>query len=91
MKEFADKAGKSFEAGPVKAAAARTGKSPAQIVLRWHIQLGHAAIARSVNPGRQAENLDIFDFTLTDDEMKAIEGLDAGLRNGPDPSVFKMM
>ncbi|WP_417410229.1 aldo/keto reductase [Hoeflea sp.] len=83
--------GKSFEADPVKAAAARTGKSPAQIVLRWHIQLGHAAIARSVNPGRQAENLDIFDFTLTDEEMKAIEGLDAGLRNGPDPSVFKMM
>ncbi|WP_339766072.1 aldo/keto reductase [uncultured Hoeflea sp.] len=83
--------GKSFEADPIKAAAARTGKSPAQIVLRWHIQLGHAAIARSVNPGRQAENLDLFDFSLTDDEMKAIAGLDVGLRNGPDPSVFKMM
>ncbi|MGJ8570127.1 MAG: aldo/keto reductase [Hoeflea sp.] len=83
--------GKSFETDPVKAAAARTGKSPAQIVLRWHIQLGHAAIARSVNPGRQAENLDVFDFTLTDDEMEAIAGLDVGLRNGPDPSVFKMM
>jgi 2,5-diketo-D-gluconate reductase A len=83
--------GKSFEADPIKAAAARTGKSPAQIVLRWHIQLGHAAIARSVNPDRQAENLDVFDFSLTDDEMKAIAGLDVGLRNGPDPSVFKMM
>lgn len=83
--------GKSFETDPVKAAAARTGKSPAQIVLRWHIQLGHAAIARSVNPGRQAENLDVFDFALTDDEMKGIAGLDVGLRNGPDPSVFKMM
>ena len=83
--------GKSFEADPIKAAAARTGKSPAQIVLRWHIQLGHAAIARSVNPGRQAENLDVFDFTLKDDEMKAIDGLDVGLRNGPDPSVFKLM
>lgn len=83
--------GKSFEAEPIKAAAARTGKSPAQVILRWHLQLGHAAIARSVNPGRQAENLDVFDFTLTDDEMKAIEGLDVGLRNGPDPSVFKMM
>jgi 2,5-diketo-D-gluconate reductase A len=66
-------------------------KVPAQVILRWHLQLGHAAIARSVNPGRQAENLDVFDFTLTDDEMKAIEGLDVGLRNGPDPSVFKMM
>jgi 2,5-diketo-D-gluconate reductase A len=83
--------GKSFEADPIKAAAARTGKSPAQVILRWHLQLGHAAIARSVNPGRQAENLDVFDFTLTGDEMKAIEGLDVGLRNGPDPSVFKMM
>lgn len=82
--------GRSFEAEPIKAAAARTGKSPAQIILRWHMQLGHAAIARSVNPGRQAENLDVFNFTLTDDEMKAIEGLDVGLRNGPDPSVFKM-
>ncbi len=83
--------GKSFEADPIKAAAARTGKSPAQVVLRWHLQLGHAAISRSVNPGRQAENLDVFDFTLTDEEMKAIEGLDIGLRNGPDPSVFKLM
>ncbi|MEM5491968.1 aldo/keto reductase [Hoeflea sp. AS16] len=83
--------GKSFEAEPVKAAAARTGKSPAQIILRWHMQLGHAAIARSVNPARQAENLDVFDFALTDDEMKAIAGLDVGLRNGPDPSVFKLM
>lgn len=83
--------GRSFEAEPVKAAAARTGKSSAQVILRWHMQLGHAAIARSVNPGRQAENFDVFDFTLADDEMKAIEGLDVGLRNGPDPSVFKMM
>lgn len=83
--------GKSFEADPVKAAAARTGKSPAQVVVRWHLQLGHAAISRSVKPERQAENLDVFDFTLTDEEMKAIETLDVGLRNGPDPSVFKLM
>ncbi|WP_394688951.1 aldo/keto reductase [Hoeflea sp.] len=82
---------RSFEAEPITAAAARTGKSPAQVILRWHMQLGHAAIARSVNPGRQAENLDVFDFTLTDDEMSAIATLDVGLRNGPDPSVFKMM
>lgn len=82
---------RSFEAKPIQAAAARTGKSPAQVILRWHMQLGHAAIARSVNPGRQAENLDVFDFRLTDDEMKAIATLDVGLRNGPDPSVFKMM
>jgi len=83
--------GKSFEADPIKAAAARTGKSPAQVILRWHIQLGHAVIARSINPGRQAENIDVFDFTLTDDEMNAIATLDVGLRTGPDPSVFKLM
>ncbi|MDF1609519.1 aldo/keto reductase [Hoeflea sp. YIM 152468] len=83
--------GKSFDAEPIKAAAARTGKSPAQVILRWHLQLDHAVITRSVNPRRQAENLDVFDFTLTGDEMKAIAGLDVGLRNGPDPSVFKLM
>ncbi|AKI00154.1 aldo/keto reductase, diketogulonate reductase [Hoeflea sp. IMCC20628] len=83
--------GKSFDAEPIKAAAARTGKSPAQVVLRWHVQLGHAVITRSVNPGRQAENLDVFDFTLTDDEMSAIATLDVGLRCGPDATVFKLM
>ena len=83
--------GRSFEAKPIQAAAQRTGKSPAQITLRWHIQLGHAVIARSVNPARQAENLDVFDFALTEDEMKAIATLDVGLRTGPDPSVFKLM
>ncbi|MXQ09262.1 aldo/keto reductase [Alphaproteobacteria bacterium GH1-50] len=83
--------GRSFEADALTAPAKRTGKSPAQVILRWHIQLGNAVIPRSTNAGRQAENLDVFDFTLTDDEMAAISGLDVGLRTGPDPSVFKMM
>lgn len=83
--------GRSFEADAITAAAARTGKSPAQVILRWHIQLGHAVIPRSVKPARQAENLDVFDFALSDDEMEAIGRLDVGLRTGPDPSVFKMM
>lgn len=83
--------GRSFEAEPITSAAERTGKSPAQVILRWHLQLGNAVIPRSVKPARQAENLDVFDFTLTDDEMAAISGLDVGLRTGPDPSVFKMM
>lgn len=82
---------RSFEAEPIARAAARTGKSPAQVILRWHIQLGNAVIPRSVNPQRQAENLDVFDFDLTDEEMAAIGTLDVGLRTGPDPSVFKMM
>ena len=83
--------GRSFEKDPLTAAAERTGKSPAQVVLRWHLQLGNAVISRSVNPGRQAENIDIFDFELTDAEMAAIATLDVGARTGPDPSVFKMM
>ena len=83
--------GRSFEAEVITSAAARTGKSPAQVILRWHVQLGNAVIPRSVKPHRQAENLDVFDFELTDDEMAAIATLDVGLRTGPDPSVFKMM
>ena len=54
------------------------GKSPTQVVLRWHIQLGLVAIPRSGNPGRIAENIDIFDFELTEQEMSAISGLDRG-------------
>ncbi|MCB1358813.1 MAG: aldo/keto reductase [Maritimibacter sp.] len=83
--------GRSFEKPALTAPAKRTGKSPAQVVLRWHLQLGHAVISRSVNPERQAQNLDIFDFELTPEEMDAIATLDVGLRTGPDPSVFKFM
>lgn len=82
---------RSFEAEPVVAAATRTDKSPAQVILRWHIQLGHAVIPRSIKPARQRENLELFDFDLTSAEMTAMETLDIGLRTGPDPSVFKMM
>ncbi|MFD0978967.1 aldo/keto reductase [Tropicimonas aquimaris] len=82
---------RSFEDAPITEAAARTGKSPAQVVLRWHIQLGNAVIPRSEKPSRQAENLDVFDFDLTPAEMEAIAGLDIGLRCGPDPSVFRLL
>ena len=54
------------------------GKSPTQVVLRWHVQLGPVAIPRSGNPGRIAENIDIFDFELTEQEMNTISGLDRG-------------
>ena len=81
--------GRSFEKEALTAPAKRTGKSPAQVVLRWHLQLGHAVISRSENPGRQAQNLDIFDFELTPEEMDAITALDRGARTGPDPSVFR--
>lgn len=54
------------------------GKSATQVVLRWHIQLGLVAIPRSGNPGRIAENIDIFDFELSEQEMDIISGLDRG-------------
>lgn len=83
--------GRSFGSDVITSIAARTGKSPAQVVIRWHLQLGNAVIPRSIKPERQAENLDVFDFELTDDDMAAMASLDVGLRTGPDPSVFKIM
>lgn len=61
------------------------GKSPAQVMLRWHLQEGRQVIPKSVKPQRIAENLNVFDFRLTDDEIASIDGLDTGVRGGPDP------
>ena len=65
--------------------AAKYGKTPAQVVLRWHIEHGFSAIPKSVRPERIAENFDVFDFTLTQDEVAALDALDMGVRGGPDP------
>lgn len=65
--------------------AAKYGKTPAQIVLRWHLELGISAIPKSVKASRIAENIDIFDFSLPADEVQAISALDTGARGGPDP------
>ena len=67
--------------------AAAHGRTPAQLMLRWHLQEGRSAIPKSVNPGRIAENFDVFDFSLSDEELARIDALDAGVRNGPDPDV----
>ncbi|MFF4345203.1 aldo/keto reductase [Kitasatospora sp. NPDC001540] len=72
----------------VTAIAARTGKSPAQVVLRWHLQLGNVVIPKSVTPARIRQNLDVFDFALTEDDLAAIAASDRGLRTGPDPDRF---
>jgi diketogulonate reductase-like aldo/keto reductase len=61
------------------------GKTPAQVVIRWHVQLGHMVIPKSVTPERIKSNIAVFDFELSADEMKAIDGLDAGNRMGPHP------
>jgi 2,5-diketo-D-gluconate reductase A len=64
------------------------GKTPGQVVLRWHIQLGNVVFPKSVTPERIRENFDIFGFELSDDDMDRIETLDRGERTGPDPDAF---
>jgi len=64
------------------------GKTPAQVVLRWHMQLGNVAIPKSVTPERIAANIDVFDFELTGDEMVTIDTLGNGERRGPNPQTF---
>lgn len=72
----------------VTALAKQYGRTAAQVVLRWHLQLGNVVIPKSVTPSRIAENLDVFGFELTDDDMAALSALDRGLRTGPDPDTF---
>ncbi|MFD0402865.1 aldo/keto reductase [Kitasatospora sp. NPDC127121] len=72
----------------ITAIAARTGKSAAQVVLRWHLQLGNIVIPKSVTPARIRQNLDVFDFQLTDEDMAAIAATDRDLRTGPHPDQF---
>jgi diketogulonate reductase-like aldo/keto reductase len=67
--------------------AAAHGKKPVQVVLRWDFQNGVSAIPKSFNAGRIAENINIFDFELSPEDMATIDGLDTGIRNGPDPEV----
>jgi diketogulonate reductase-like aldo/keto reductase len=70
--------------------AATHGKSPAQVMLRWHLQEGRSAIPKSVKPARIAENFDVFDFELTADELAAIDGLNTGVRSGPEPDSITL-
>jgi diketogulonate reductase-like aldo/keto reductase len=64
------------------------GKTAGQVVLRWHIELGNVVFPKSVTPSRIEENIDIFDFELSSDEVERIEALDRGERTGPDPETF---
>jgi 2,5-diketo-D-gluconate reductase A len=67
--------------------AARYRKTTAQVVLRWHIQLGNVVIPKSVSPARIAENIDVFDFELDADDLTAIASLESGTRTGMDPDA----
>ncbi len=72
----------------VTAVAESRDRTPAQVLIRWHLQLGNIVIPKSVNPERIASNFDVFDFELNADEMAAISSLDDGTRLGPDPRTF---
>jgi 2,5-diketo-D-gluconate reductase A len=65
------------------------GKTPTQVVLRWHVQLGAVPVPKSADPGRQRENLDVFDFELTDDEVARISGLERGRLWDGDPETHE--
>ncbi|MEV8308617.1 aldo/keto reductase [Streptomyces flavidovirens] len=77
-----------LEVPTVVAVARKHGKTPAQAVLRWHVQTGNVVIPKSVTPSRIEENLDVFDFELDADDLAAFAALDEGKRLGPDPATF---
>ena len=72
----------------IAAIAEKHGKTPAQAILRWHLQLGNVVFPKSATPERIRENIEIFDFELGDAEMAEFERLDRGERIGPDPGTF---
>lgn len=72
----------------VVALAETYGKTPAQVVLRWHIQLGNIVFPKSMSPDRMRENIDVFDFELTDQDVASLAPLENGTRLGPDPDTF---
>ncbi|AWI31952.1 aldo/keto reductase [Streptomyces tirandamycinicus] len=79
-----------LEVPTIVAVAQKHGKTPAQVVLRWQVQLGNVVIPKSVTPSRIRENIDVFGFELDDDDLAAFAALDEGRRLGPDPATFDM-
>ena len=81
--------GAAVEHATIRAIADAHGRTPAQVILRWHLQLGNVVIPKSVTPARIASNFEVFDFELTVDDMFAIGALDRpDGRIGPDPATF---
>ncbi len=77
-----------LEIPAIVAIARKHGRTPAQVVLRWHLQLGNVVIPKSVTPSRIAENIDVFGFSLDDEDLAAISALNEDRRLGPDPAEF---
>jgi diketogulonate reductase-like aldo/keto reductase len=80
----------TFDDPAIAAIAAAHAKTPAQVMIRWHLQQGRSAIPKSVRPERIAENFGVFDFELTTSEMKALDALDTGVRGGPEPAAVTL-
>jgi 2,5-diketo-D-gluconate reductase A len=80
--------GLELEDPVIVAIAEAHAKTPAQAIIRWHLQLGNVVIPKSVTPERIEQNFDVFDFELSTEEMEKIKELDAGRRIGPDPDTF---
>ncbi|MGY1806526.1 aldo/keto reductase [Blastococcus sp. SYSU D00669] len=80
--------GKVLDDPAVVAIAEDLGRTPAQVVLRWHVQRGDVVFPKSVNRTRMEENFALFDFELSDGDMATLTGLDRGERTGPDPDSF---
>jgi len=82
--------GDLLEDGTIETIAAHHDRTPAQVILRWHLQVGNVVIPKSSNPERIRQNFEVFDFELSEDDMAAIERLDSGERIGPDPGTFNV-
>ena len=81
---------RSFDDPTLLEIAREYGKSPAQVMLRWHLQAGRSAIPKSVKPARIAENFDVFDFALTPEQIAAVDALETGVRGGPEPESITL-
>lgn len=80
----------TLEDPTIGAIATAHGRTPAQVMLRWHLQQGRSAIPKSVTPSRIAENFDVTGFDLTDEELATIDGLETGHRGGPEPEAMTL-
>ena len=86
----AGQGGSTFEDATITEIAQRHGKTPPQVMLRWHLQQGRSAIPKSTKPEGIAENFDVFDFELSEAELARIDGLNKGVRRGPEPAEITM-
>src|SRR5699024_10969987 len=82
---YRDSEKRSFDDPVIVGIGEKHGKSAAQVMLRWHLQEGRQVIPKSTKAARIAENIDVFDFELTADELAALDALETGTRGGPEP------